>query len=146
MEDLLFEINETARTIRRAFDQRAVDFGVTRVQWKTLARLKRQPGLRQVELAEILEMEPITLCRVIDRLEETGLVERKADPADRRAWRLEITPKAEPLIRKLKAVAAELTAQALGGLNSSEVEQFHRDLLRIRGNVAAGQQKKRATA
>jgi DNA-binding MarR family transcriptional regulator len=146
MEDLLFEINETARAIRRAFDQKAAGFGVTRVQWKTLARLKRQPGLRQVELAEILEMEPITLCRVIDRLEEVGLVERKADPADRRAWRLETTAKAEPLIRKLKTVAAELTAEALSGLSDDETEQFHRDLLKIRGNVAAVQQKKRATA
>ena len=146
MEDLLFEINETARAIRRAFDQRAVDLGVTRVQWKTLARLKRQPGLRQVELAEILEMEPITLCRVIDRLEEFGLVERKPDPADRRAWRLEITPKAEPLIRKLKAVAAELTEQALSGMNSSEAEVFRSNLNMIRTNISTGQQKKRATA
>lgn len=146
MEDLLFEINETARAIRRAFDQRAVDLGVTRVQWKTLARLKRQPGLRQVELAEILEMEPITLCRVIDRLEEIGLVERKPDPADRRAWRLEITPKAEPLIRKLKTVAAELTEQALSGMNNSEAEQFRSNLNMIRNNISTGQQKKRATA
>ena len=146
MEDLLFEINETARAIRRAFDQRAVDLGVTRVQWKTLARLKRQPDLRQVELAEILEMEPITLCRVIDRLEEIGLVERKPDPADRRAWRLEITPKAEPLIRKLKTVAAELTEQALSGMNNSEAEQFRSNLNMIRNNISTGQQKKRATA
>ena len=146
MEDLLFEINETARAIRRAFDHRAADFGVTRVQWKVLARLKRQPGLRQVELADILEMEPITLCRIIDRLEETGLVERKADPLDRRAWRLEVTAKAEPLIRKLKGVAAELTADALSGVTATEIEQFRRDLNKIRGNVATGQQKKRATA
>lgn len=146
MEDLLFEINETARAVRRAFDQKAVGLGVTRVQWKALSRLKRQPGLRQVELAEILEMEPITLCRVIDRLEETGLVERKPDPADRRAWRLEVTPEAEPLIRKLRAIAAELTHEALSGMNGAEIEQFRRDLNRIRGNVTTGQQKKRATA
>ena len=76
MEDLLFEINETARAVRRAFDQRAAEVGVTRPQWRVLARLKRESGLRQVELAERLDMEPITLCRIVDRLEEAGLVER----------------------------------------------------------------------
>ena len=91
MEDLLFEINETARAIRRLFDQRTSVMGVTRPQWRVLARLKREPGLRQVELAERLDMEPITLCRIVDRLEEAGLVERKTDPSDRRAWLLELT-------------------------------------------------------
>lgn len=143
---MLFEINETARAIRRAFDQRAVDFGVTRAQWRVLARLKRQPGLRQVELADILEIEPITLCRILDRLEEAGLVERKPDPSDRRAWLVEVTHEAEPLVRKLKAVASELAREALDGLAAEEVEQFRQELSKIRGNVAAGQQKKRASA
>lgn len=146
MEDLLFQISETARAIRRAFDQRVTDLGVTRAQWRVLARLKRQPGLRQVELAEILEMEPITLCRIVDRLEDAGLVERKADPSDRRAWRLEVTANAEPLIRKLRGVASGIEREALEGLSTDRVEQFCNDLDLIRGNVGAGNHKKRASA
>lgn len=146
MEDTLFEINETARAIRRAFDQRAADFGVTRPQWRVLARLKRQPGLRQVELADILEMEPITLCRILDRLEEAGLVERKPDPSDRRAWRPEITAEAEPLIQRLRDVATELAGDSLEGLTQAEVERFRSDLVKIRANIAAAQQKKRESA
>src|SRR3954465_14290096 len=85
METLPFEIAETAHALRKAFDRRAVGMGVTRAQWKVLFRLERQPGLRQIELADMLDIEPITLSRIVDRLEEAGLVERVADPADRRA-------------------------------------------------------------
>ena len=94
MEDLPFEIAETAHAMRRAFDRRAVSLGVTRAQWKVLFRLTRFPGLRQVELAEMLDVEPITLSRIVDRLEEASLVERVPDPADRRAWRLQVTENA----------------------------------------------------
>src|SRR4029450_3141757 len=87
MENLPFEIAETAHALRRAFDRRAATLGVTRAQWKVLFRLSRMPGLRQVDLADQLDVEPITLCRIIDRLEDAGLVERRRDPADRRAWR-----------------------------------------------------------
>src|SRR3954451_280110 len=106
METLPFEIGETAHTLRKAFDRMAVGLGVTRAQWKVLFRLERQPGLRQVALADMLDLEPITLCRIVDRLEESGLVERTPDPADRRAWQLHVTAKAAPLIEKLKAVGA----------------------------------------
>ena len=98
METLPFEIGETAHALRKAFDRRAVGMGVTRAQWKVLFRLERQPGLRQIELADMMDIEPITLSRIIDRLEEGGLVERAADPADRRAWRLHVTTTARPLV------------------------------------------------
>ena len=110
METLPFEIGETAHALRKAFDRRAVGMGVTRAQWKVLFRLERQPGLRQIELADMLDIEPITLSRIVERLEEGGLVERVADPADRRAWRLHVTAKAQPLIEKLRAVADEMIA------------------------------------
>ena len=103
METLPFEISETAHALRKAFDRRAVGMGVTRAQWKVLFRLERQPGLRQIELADMLDIEPITLSRIVDRLEEAGLVERVADPADRRAWRLHVTVQARPLVEKLRA-------------------------------------------
>src|SRR5215212_1664623 len=101
METIPFEIGETAHALRRAFDRLAVGLGVTRAQWKVLFKLTRMPGLRQVELADKLEIEPITLCRIVDRLEEAGLVKRTRDPADRRAWRLDVTDKAQPLVAQL---------------------------------------------
>ena len=76
MKTLPFEIAETAHALRKAFDRRACGHGVTRAQWKVLFRLERQPGLRQIELADMLDVEPITLSRIVDRLEEAGLVER----------------------------------------------------------------------
>jgi MarR family transcriptional regulator, transcriptional regulator for hemolysin len=136
MEDLLFEINETARALRRVFDQRAATVGVTRPQWRVLARLKREPGLRQVELAERLDMEPITLCRIVDRLEEAGLVERQADPADRRAWRLELTEKAMPLVKKLRSLAHDFAVEAMDGIREQELRNLQQQLAAIRANVA----------
>src|SRR5215212_1051872 len=115
METIPFEIGETAHALRKAFDRLAVGLGVTRAQWKVLFKLTRQPGLRQVELADMLDIEAITLSRIIDRLEEAGLVERVADPADRRAWRLHVTARAQPLIEKLRAVAGDLATEAFGG-------------------------------
>src|SRR3982751_1030638 len=105
METLPFEIGETAHALRKAFDRRAVGMGVTRAQWKVLFRLERKPGLRQIELADILDIEPITLSRIVDRLEEARLVERVADPADRRAWLLHGPPRRQPLVQKLRVVA-----------------------------------------
>lgn len=136
MEDLLFEINETARAVRRAFDQRAATMGVTRPQWRVLARLKRESGLRQVELAERLDMEPITLCRIVDRLEEAGLVERKPDPSDRRAWLLELTQKAAPLVKKLRCLAHDLALEAVDGIEEQDLKILQQQLASIRANVA----------
>ena len=136
METLPFEIGETAHALRKAFDRMAVGLGVTRAQWKVLFRLTRQPGMRQVELADMLEIEPITLCRIVDRLEEAGLVERSPDPADRRAWRLHVTAKAQPLVEKLKAVGAELVEQAFAGIDPEEIEIARRVLMRTRENAS----------
>jgi len=135
MEDILFEINETARAIRRAFDQRAATVGVTRQQWRVLARLKRESGLRQVELAERLDMEPITLCRIVDRLEEAGLVEPKPDPSDRRAWRLELTQKAGPLVNQLRVLAHDLAEDVMDGMEELELSRLRKELAAIRANI-----------
>src|SRR5258708_16603606 len=111
METLPFEIGETAHALRKAFDRRAVGLGVTRAQWKVLLRLARQPGMRQIELADMLDIEAITLSRIIDRLEEAGMVERAHDPAERRASPLHGTPRAPPLIVKLLAAADRMIAE-----------------------------------
>ncbi|MEO7635413.1 MAG: MarR family transcriptional regulator [Sphingomicrobium sp.] len=137
METLPFEIAETAHALRRAFDRRAVALGVTRAQWKVLFRLNRMPGLRQVELADILDIEPITLCRIVDRLEEAGLVERQRDPADRRAWKLELTAAAAPLVAKLHALADVMIGEAFAGLEPDEITALKSNLARIRENISA---------
>ena len=146
METLPFEIAETAHALRRAFDRRAATLGITRAQWKVLFRLERQPGLRQVELADILDVEPITLCRIVDRLEEAGLVERQRDPADRRAWRLEVTEQSQPLIAKLRALADELMAEAFAGIADPELELMRGKLRKIRENISNNNPQGRMTA
>ena len=135
METLPFEIGETAHALRKAFDRLAVGLGVTRAQWKVLFKLTRHPGLRQVELADILELEPITLCRIVDRLEEAGLVERARDPEDRRAWRLNVTAEAQPLIEKLQAVGADLVGQAFAGIDPKDIEITRKVLAQARENA-----------
>src|SRR5690349_484829 len=145
METLPFEIGETAHALRKAFDRRAVGLGVTRAQWKVLFRLERQPGLRQIELADMLDIEPITLSRIVDRLEEGGLVERVADPADRRAWRLHVTARAQPLIAKLHAIADEMIAEAFAGIDPDEIGIARAVLGRVRENASRAAPMNRAS-
>jgi len=136
METLPFEIGETAHALRKAFDRLAIGLGVTRAQWKVLFKLTRAPGLRQVELADLLELEPITLCRIVDRLEEAGWVERVRDPDDRRAWRLHVTTKAQPLVEKLQTVGAELVDRAFCDIDPKDIEITRRVLAQVRENSA----------
>jgi DNA-binding MarR family transcriptional regulator len=109
---------------------------VTRAQWKVLFKLTRYPGLRQIELADMLDIEPITLSRIVDRLEEAGLVERVADPADRRAWRLHVTAKAQPLVAKLTDLADEMIAEAFAGIDPEHIEITRKVLGRVRENAS----------
>src|ERR1700742_2035053 len=99
--DLLIVLHDVARLMRTRFDQRARARGMTRAQWIILARLERQPGLSQNEMAAICEVEPITVGRLIDRLEARGLVERRNDPTDRRIRRLHLLPAAKPIIDEI---------------------------------------------
>jgi MarR family transcriptional regulator for hemolysin len=145
METLPFEIGETAHALRKAFDRRAVGLGVTRAQWKVLFRLDRHPGLRQIELADMLDIEPITLSRIVDRLEESGLVERRADPTDRRAWRLHVTAGAQPLIAKLRAIAADMIAEAFAGIDPKDIEITRQVLSRARENACRNNALNRAS-
>src|SRR5690242_9998653 len=145
METVPFEIGETAHALRKAFDRLAVGLGVTRAQWKVLFKLTRTPGLRQVELADMLDLEPITLRRIVDRLEEAGLVERTRDPEDRRAWRLHVTPKAQPLVDKLRTVGAELVAQAFAGIDPKDIEVARQVLAQARENAGRIENMNRAS-
>ena len=136
METLPFEIGETAHALRKAFDRRAVGLGRHARAVEGAVPADRQPGLRQIELADMLDIEPITLSRIVDRLEEAGLVERVADPADRRAWRLHVTAKAQPLIEKLRAVADEMIAEAFAGIDPEDIEITREVLARVRENAS----------
>ena len=142
MEMLGWEIGETAHALRRAFDRRAAELGVTRAQWRALAHLERKPGLRQVELADCLDVEPITLCRIVDRLQEAGHVERRQDPADRRAWQLFLTPSAEPLLTRLHEMADELSAEVFAGLSKQDIKIAREALAKVRANVSAARDVK----
>lgn len=135
METLGFDLAETARLMRRDFDKRATALGATRAQWRVLARLSRQDGLRQVDLADALDVEPITLCRMVDRLEEAGLVERRKDEEDRRAWRIHLTQKAGGVIRDLQAIGADFHTDALDGISDAEQAAVADVLTRIRHNL-----------
>ena len=135
MDTLAWEIGETAHALRRAFDRRAAELGVTRAQWRVLAHLERTPGLRQVELADRMDIEPITLCRIVDRLEDNKLVERRRDPADRRAWQLFLTEQAKPLLEKLHRLADALSAEAFGGLPGTDMEAVRAAIAQVRTNL-----------
>ena len=100
-----FLITDVSRLLRRSFDERARQIGVTRAQWRALTALRRHEGINQSGLADLIEVEPITLCRMVDRLEEAGHVERRRDPGDRRAWRIFLTDKSRPLLDRLGTIA-----------------------------------------
>ena len=136
MENFAFEVAETARLIRREANRRAAVLGATKAQWRVLARLSHAgDAVRQIELAEALDIEPITLCRMIDRLEEAGLVERRRDGADRRAWRIHLTEAAAPVIARLEAMGLGFNADILDGVNEADRSAAQRVLARIRQNL-----------
>lgn len=135
-ESMGFLIADASRLMRRNFDGRARSIGVTGPQWRVLTALARNAGINQGGLAEFLEVEPITLCRMVDRLQEAGLVERRADPNDRRAWQLYLTDRAHPLLSQLKELAAGLIDEALEGFEEDEKAQFMAMLERIRSNLS----------
>ena len=136
MENYAFEIVETARLIRREANKRAAVLGATKAQWRVLAHLKRKgDGARQIDLAESLDVEPITLCRMIDRLEEAGLAERRRDEHDRRAWRIHLTPAAAPVLVKLEAMGKAFNADMLAGIPDADRETVLRVLQRMRDNL-----------
>ena len=135
MENILPEIGETAHALRKAFGRRVASIGVTGAQWKVLFKLTLKPGLRQTDLADLLDIEPITLTRIIDRLQEAGLVERTPDPTDRRAWRLHVTAKAQPVVEKLRAIANEMTAEAFAGIDPKDIDVTRQVLGQVRERV-----------
>jgi DNA-binding MarR family transcriptional regulator len=135
-ETIGFLINDTARLMKRDFERRARSLGLTRAQWQTLFHLSRHEGCNQAELAELLEIEPITLARIIDRLEESQRVVRRVDAADRRCWRLYLGPEAQPLLERMRELGAQTRALALSGLSEERQALFAELISKIRQNLA----------
>ena len=114
--DLLFLLHDVARLLRVDADKRARAHGMTRAQWAILIWLDRQPGISQKALAELLEVEPITVARLVDRLEARGMVERRPDPRDRRIWRLHLSPPAHAVLRDIHEQRAEMATMVTQGV------------------------------
>jgi MarR family transcriptional regulator for hemolysin len=133
--EFAFTINDVARLLRTYADQRARQFGMTRAQWAVLARLEHNEGLKQSELAEMLDLQPITLTRLVDRLCGSGLIERRADPGDRRVKRLYLTPQARPLMDRLAELGHDLMGTVLEGFDVKTIERMIGELARTKENL-----------
>ncbi|GAB0114750.1 MarR family winged helix-turn-helix transcriptional regulator [Acidisoma sp. C75] len=136
-EDLLFLLSDTARLISTYADRIARRHGLSKAQWALMMRLARHPGLSQRDLAQMMEVEPITVGRLVDRLEAHGLVERLPDEQDRRIWRLHLLPAAEPLLGELAERRAEIAAMILSGMDDATITAATRGLSLIKCNVTA---------
>jgi MarR family transcriptional regulator, transcriptional regulator for hemolysin len=135
--DLLFLLHDVARLLRIDADKRARAHGMTRAQWVMLFWLDRQPGLSQKELAEILEVEPITVARLIDRLEARGMVERRSDPRDRRIWRLHLLPAAVPVLDYIAEQRQDMLGMVARDLDPETMRVMTDALLTMKATLCA---------
>ncbi len=133
--EIAFGIIDVARMLKTYADQRAGQFGISRAQWGVLVRLDRSEGLKQSELAEILDLQPISLTRLLDRLAENGLIERRADPNDRRANRLFLMPAARPLLARLKNLGHDMMTTVLAGLDDAAQTRMLDELAVMKDNL-----------
>lgn len=130
-------IHEIDRLIKKRFDRFAETTGMSRAQWQVLARVAKRQGINQAALADLVGVEPITICRMVDRLEALDLVERRPDPNDRRARLIHMTEAARPGLERMKGVAQALFDEALDGITPDEEAILSRLLGRIHANLLA---------
>lgn len=130
-----FVLNDVARLLRRTFNRRVNELELTQAQWQALAHISRREGLKQSQLADILEVQPISVARLIDRMETAGWVERRRDAKDRRAINLYLTDKCEPILKKMQKIASEVRAQALAGIPEKDQQLMMERLLTMRRNL-----------
>jgi len=131
---LLFDVT---RMLKKRFEQNCRGTGMTRAQWQVLSMLNRNEGITQGALAELLDVEPISMGRMVDRLEAAGMLERRPHPSDRRAWCLHLLPAARPALDALKDLGATTRAELLAGLTEDEHREAMRLLARMKENLAA---------
>ncbi len=130
-----FLIGDSSRMLRRIFNERITPLGMTQAQWRALVHLSRNEGLNQVGLADLLEVQPITAARLIDKLVAAGLVERRPDPNDRRAQRLFLTQQAAPMLAQILEIADEIYDEVLAGLDADNRDALAALLGRMRSNL-----------
>ena len=130
-----FILHDAARLLRKRFEQHARGLGLTRSQFQALAYLAANEGIHQGGLADLLDIEPITLVRILDRLEARSLIERRAHPTDRRIRLLYLTPKARPLLGKMRELGEITRAEALAGLSQAERAQIIKTLVAVKQNL-----------
>jgi DNA-binding MarR family transcriptional regulator len=133
--DTLVELYDVARLIRTRFDRWARGYGMTRAQGVILARLSRQPGMTQNEMAALCEVEPITVGRLVDRLEARGLLERRLDPSDRRIRRLHLLPAAQPILAEIQRYKESLFRELTEGLDEPTLELVTHALLHMKAQL-----------
>jgi MarR family transcriptional regulator for hemolysin len=133
--ELAFALHDVARLFRTYSNQRAREINMTRAQWAVMVKLRKAQGVNQRELADLLDLAPITLARLIDKLTASGLVERRADSADRRANRLFLTPRSDPILKQLDRLSEEVATRAMTGLDERALDDLTSGLERIRANL-----------
>jgi DNA-binding MarR family transcriptional regulator len=130
-----FLLHEVARLLKRRFERHARGSGLTRSQWQVLAYLSLHEGINQSGLAELLEIEPITLGRIVDKLQLIELVERRPDPSDRRVWLLHLTPAARPKLTLLHRFGVVTRGEALAGVPDADIEHLLKTLQALKANL-----------
>lgn len=133
--NISFVLHDVARLLRKRFEQRSGSSGLTRAQWQVLAYLSRHEGIHQNKLADLIEIMPITLARLLDKMEARGFIERRPDPADRRAWLLHLTPRAHPLIEVMRSNGQKTREEAFAGLSADAQQQLVQTLCLIKSNL-----------
>jgi DNA-binding MarR family transcriptional regulator len=132
-------VSDLARLLRRSMDRRLQSLGLTQAQWRAIARLSRGEGMTQTALAESLEIQPITVTRLIDRMERAGWVERRMHPLDRRAVQLYLAPRSQPILAQMHARAAETLDEATRGIGTGAQKQLLDTLEQIKHNLVAAE-------
>ncbi len=132
-----FLLHDVARLLRKRFEQHARDFGLTRSQWQVLAYLDRNAGIQQGALAELMDVEPITVGRILDKLESCGLAERRPHATDRRIWQLYLTEKAGPKLEEMRTLGELTRAEAFGEIPAVERARLLDTLERMKTNLTA---------
>jgi DNA-binding MarR family transcriptional regulator len=132
-------VADIARLLRRSMDRRLQSLGLTQAQWRAIVHLSRSEGMTQAALAERLEIQPITLTRLIDRMESAGWVERRTHPLDRRAVQLFLTPQSQPILAEMHARAAETLSEATRGVSPRAERQLIASLEQIKHNLCAAE-------
>jgi MarR family transcriptional regulator, transcriptional regulator for hemolysin len=131
-----FLLHEAARLLRKRFEKRAKGLGLTRSQWQAIAYLSKNEGIHQGGLAELLEIEPITLVRILDKLAERGLIERRQHPTDRRTWLLFLKDAARPLLTTMQQIGEATRAEALVGVSEGDRDRLLETLTQMKSNLS----------